>query len=206
MTAKFFGRGREISQIERSLLAKASDQSRRRIFVLHGLGGIGKTQLAIEYARRHTEDYTAVFWLDGGSKYLLAQSFVQVAGRIPKDQISADVIAVLQSPTSHVDIIMKEVLRWLALRDNRHWLLIIDNVDREYRGDDKDENAFHLRDVVPVADHGSVLITTRLANTKNLGDGLQLAHVSDDEAKAMLEHHAGRCLKGMFGMTSIAPS
>ena len=37
---------------------------RLNVFVIHGLGGIGKTQLAVEYARRNHNRYSALFWLD----------------------------------------------------------------------------------------------------------------------------------------------
>jgi hypothetical protein len=38
---------------------------RRKVAVLHGLGRIGKTQLAIHFARKHQDNFTAIFWLSG---------------------------------------------------------------------------------------------------------------------------------------------
>jgi AAA+ ATPase superfamily predicted ATPase len=57
---KFVARENELGEIHAAL---AGDGSRHSI-VLHGLGGIGKTQLAVEYARRHKDSYSAIFWLD----------------------------------------------------------------------------------------------------------------------------------------------
>lgn len=51
----------------------------RTCVVLHGLGGIGKTQLAIEYIRRHKEKYTAIFWLNANDQDSLKLSFRDVA-------------------------------------------------------------------------------------------------------------------------------
>ena len=59
------------------LLSNAQD--RRRIHVLHGLGGIGKTQLAIAYARKHQQRYTAILWLNGNSWDTLVHSFAVFA-------------------------------------------------------------------------------------------------------------------------------
>jgi len=48
----------------------------RRVAVLHGLGGIGKKQLMIEYAKRHRTEYSAIFWVN--SKDSIKQSLVAV--------------------------------------------------------------------------------------------------------------------------------
>ncbi|KAL9065496.1 MAG: hypothetical protein Q9161_008201 [Pseudevernia consocians] len=65
--AKYVERHREMQSMEASLLPEDQNKQ-RRIFVLHGLGGIGKTQLSIAYARKHQKTYTAVFWLNGQSR------------------------------------------------------------------------------------------------------------------------------------------
>ena len=55
------------------------DHSSRSCVILHGLGGMGKTQLAITYARRHKEKYTAIFWLNANDEDSLKLSFRDVA-------------------------------------------------------------------------------------------------------------------------------
>lgn len=55
---------------------------RRRAVVRHGLGGIGKTQLAIEYAHRHRKDYSTSVWLDARDETAINQSFARLAERI----------------------------------------------------------------------------------------------------------------------------
>ncbi|KAL6242969.1 hypothetical protein RBB50_010069 [Rhinocladiella similis] len=57
----------------------------RSAVVLHGLGGIGKTQLAIKYATQHKEKYTAIFWLNANNKDSLELSFRHIAQRIIED-------------------------------------------------------------------------------------------------------------------------
>ena len=62
-----------------------SGDSSRRTIVLHGLGGIGKTQLTVAYAKRHKESYLAVFWLNIKDEDSLKQSFAKVAKQILRE-------------------------------------------------------------------------------------------------------------------------
>jgi adenylylsulfate kinase-like enzyme len=67
----FIEREREMQAIERHFLAEKQavpySPTRRKTFLLHGLGGMGKTQLAIAFARRHQQRFSAILWLDGSS-------------------------------------------------------------------------------------------------------------------------------------------
>ena len=56
----FVAREEELVDMHRKL----SGDGTRRIVVLHGLGGIGKTQLSVTYAKRHKDSYSAIFWLN----------------------------------------------------------------------------------------------------------------------------------------------
>ncbi|GKT49085.1 uncharacterized protein ColSpa_09266 [Colletotrichum spaethianum] len=57
----------------------------RRTAVLHGMGGMGKTQLAIAYTKRHRNDNSAVIWLNAKDETTLKQDFQQLAQRILRD-------------------------------------------------------------------------------------------------------------------------
>jgi adenylylsulfate kinase-like enzyme len=57
--------------------------TRRKTFLLHGLGGMGTTQLAVAFARRHQQRFSAILWLDGSSIDQLKSSLAAVASRIP---------------------------------------------------------------------------------------------------------------------------
>ena len=48
--------------------------SQREVVLLCGLGGIGKTQLAVAFLKRHRDIYSAVFWLNGKNEDTLKQS------------------------------------------------------------------------------------------------------------------------------------
>lgn len=60
-------------ELETALLPERKRYRQKR-FVLHGLGGIGKTQLSVEFASQHHRKFSAVFWLDGRSKNSIKQS------------------------------------------------------------------------------------------------------------------------------------
>ncbi|KAK5705826.1 hypothetical protein LTR17_021337 [Elasticomyces elasticus] len=195
VTASFVGREAQLDRIEGSLQPSSNDRNRRSIFVICGLGGIGKTQLVVEYARKHQHSYSGVFWLDGASRDRLRQSFVHVARRLPHEQLRPHIVAMLGAPAVDAEAVLEEVLRWLSIPANKCWLLVIDNVDLEYEGPSKDEQGYDPRGVIPDADHGSVLITTRLAEVERLGDSLRLGHVNDVEAKAILQSSAKKPLQ-----------
>lgn len=50
--------------------------------MVHGLGGMGKTQLAVAYAKQHRNDYFAVFWVDARDEVSLKQEYLWIADRI----------------------------------------------------------------------------------------------------------------------------
>jgi hypothetical protein len=173
-----------------------AEKSRRKVLVVRGLGGIGKTKLAAHYAQAHQDDYSAIFWMDGFTRDSLMQSFLKAAERIPTDQLQADLTAVQETGQVDMQKVIGGVLQWLSLPKNRKWLVIIDNVDREFKGPAKDEQGFDLGEVMPDADHGSVLVTSRLWSLKGTGKDLQLEQVNNDEAEKILLHHAERPLDG----------
>lgn len=163
--------------------------------MVHGLGGIGKTQLAVEFAREHRRRFSGIFWLDGSSESSLKQSFVGMAQRLPQGDLTTDGMNMLERSTIDFNAAVRECLQWLSLRSNRQWLLIFDNVDRDYHDKD-DSEAYNVKDYFPHADHGSILITSRLASLQKLGSGLKIETVTAEQARAILENNAGRVVSG----------
>jgi hypothetical protein len=90
--------------------------------------------------------------------------------------------------------------QWLSLEANTGWLLVLDNVDREWQGASgrADPQAYDFKDFLPPADHGSVLITTRLGRLQQKRPSLRLGEVDNDVGREMLESRAGRRLPGMY--------
>jgi hypothetical protein len=199
VTDHFVQRNTEMLQLEKFFGSDIdANRKRRKVFVVHGLGGIGKTQLCVEYVRQHKEDFTAVFWLDGSSKDALRQSLADAAVRLPKEGLLP---AGRPSPDAHgVDGSIEALHQWLSLDTNTGWLLVLDNIDREWQGvsGSTDPQAYDFKDYLPPADHGNVLITTRLARLQRAKVSLRLGEVDNDIGREMLESRIGRELPGMY--------
>lgn len=139
--------------------------SKRSAVVLHGLGGIGKTQLAVEYITRHKEKYTAIFWLNANDEDSLKFSFRDIAQHVLEDQKGKPSTSTLASVdlNGNLDQVVTVVKTWLNLQRNTRWLIIYDNYDNPQTPGNLDRSAVDIRGFLPRADHGSIIITTRSA-------------------------------------------
>ena len=99
-------------------------------------------------------------WLDGSGESTLKQSLAAFASRIPAGQIPESSRLYSRNQGGDIDAVVQGVLSWLSISENKDWLMIIDNVNRDERRRHEDEEAFSVEEYMPEADHGSVLITT----------------------------------------------
>ncbi|KAH7377114.1 P-loop containing nucleoside triphosphate hydrolase protein [Plectosphaerella cucumerina] len=173
----------------------------KKTIVLHGLGGVGKTQLAVDFARRHQATFSAVFWLDGRSEDRLRRSIVGCAYRIPEDQIpSASRQQAKGRNPGDLDAAVAAVIGWLGRMGDCDWLLVFDNVDLD-RDQGGMEGAYEVRKYLPW-DHGSVLVTTRVSRPAQLaqpGHSYRLAKVDRSLGRAILEAWYGERLSPNAG-------
>lgn len=107
--------------------------------LLSGLGGIGKTQTALEYAYRHAYDYSALFWISASDHETLVASCTTIAEQLPS----------LKRVTRNQNQLVETVKVWL--REHRSWLLILDNVD----------DLALIQEFLTMARNGSLLLTSR---------------------------------------------
>lgn len=153
--AQFVAREKELSNMHELLYG----HSNRTCVVLYGLGGIGKTQLAIEYIRRHKEKFRAVFWLNANDQDSLKLSFRDVAQQVLKYHPSTSLLAGVD--LDDLDQVVYAVKAWLDLQKNTHWLMIYDNYDNPKISGNLDRSAVDIRQFFPGSDQGSIIITTR---------------------------------------------
>ncbi|WSG19542.1 FxSxx-COOH system tetratricopeptide repeat protein [Nonomuraea sp. NBC_01738] len=106
---------------------------------LHGLGGVGKSQIAIEYCYRHQNDYDLIWWIPSERLTIVRQAFVDLAAQLELN---------VQEPTVAVPAV-KEALR--LGRPYANWLLVFDNA----------EDVEEIRRFFPTNGPGKIMITSR---------------------------------------------
>jgi hypothetical protein len=158
----FVARKTELVEIHKAL---SGDGSRRAV-VLHGLGGIGKTQLSIAYAKRHKDNYSAIFWLNTKDEDSLKQSFAKIAKQISREHPLAIRLRNVDT-NKNLDEVVDAVKAWLSLPYNTRWLMIYDNYDNPKLPGHTDPTTVDIRNFLPESYHGSIIITTRSSQVRN---------------------------------------
>ena len=78
----FVGRDGPLEELKNALKPESSEPASKlrdpKSCVLHGVGGIGKSQVALEYAYRFGQCYSHIFWLKGETETALTDSFVNI--------------------------------------------------------------------------------------------------------------------------------
>ncbi|KAI0125291.1 hypothetical protein BJ170DRAFT_499040 [Xylariales sp. AK1849] len=183
----FVARERELAEMRRTL----SSDSSRRVVVLHGLGGIGKTQLAVAYTKRYRDEYSAIFWFNIKDEASIRQSFTRVARQILQQHPNAGRLNALDLQQNHEEVV-DAVTAWLDLPGNTRWLLICDNYDNPRLAGRKDDTSIDITQFLPKAYHGSIIITTRSSQV-SIGDQIRIKKLdSIDHSLQILSTTSGR--------------
>ena len=156
----FTGREDILGEIREALLAfgKAA---------FSGLGGIGKTQTAVEYAYRHKEDYNHIFWVKADSKEFLTSDFTQLFSLLNLPEQKAQ----------DQQEVVKAVQWWLQQHDQ--WLLILDNAD----------NLSLIIPFIQGLQSGHILLTTKAQATGTISR-VEVPKLPDQEGAAFLLRRA----------------
>nr|BBH86115.1 tetratricopeptide repeat protein [Thermosporothrix sp. COM3] len=150
-----------------SLLQQLHENLRTHACLLCGMGGIGKTQLALEYAYRFFSEYTALFWLQAESEESLRASLLSVAELLDVGENQAQ------------EAILDAVFNWLQVHPG--WLLILDNVE-----DRTTVERFFSPDY-----HGTLLLTTRYQQLALPATRVQVEELTAEESFDFLRQRLG---------------
>ncbi|KAJ7454167.1 hypothetical protein FB451DRAFT_1184921 [Mycena latifolia] len=111
----------------------AQDLGKQHIFVLHGLGGTGKTQIALKFIEDSLNQFSDVFLIDSSTVETIDTGLRNIA------------------VTRRAGITAQDALYWLSSKPNT-WLLLFDNAD---------DPKINLNEFFPQCNHGNILITSR---------------------------------------------
>ncbi|HET9919657.1 MAG TPA: tetratricopeptide repeat protein [Ktedonobacteraceae bacterium] len=159
----FAGREALLSALNQSFRTKMGQAQ-----AISGLGGIGKTQTAIEYAYRYHQEYAAVLWLGADSRTALLANFTQLA----------KVLNLVEQHEKDQQMLVAAVKRWL--QEHPRWLLVLDNV----------EDLERANDFIPTLHGGNVLMTTRVQSTGAAAHSIELERMTPEEGALFLLHRA----------------
>lgn len=132
---------------------------------IRGLGGIGKTQTAAEYAHRYKDEYDAVLWVRATQEHhlmdLLALASLLQLPEAKKQQQDQQVL-------------IRALLRWL--HKHTRWLVILDNV----------QEGVDVGDLLSMKGTGHILMTTRVRAIADRTYNIELADMAPEEGALLL--------------------
>ncbi len=147
---EFTGREELMARLEDALAAGGSAAvTGVGAHVVHGMGGVGKSALALEFLHRNRERFRAVLWLGVETPESRAKSFADAARRLGLPQGAPDADA---TP----DMVVQAVVDWLESHDD--WLVVFDNA----------EAPEDLNGLIPTSGRGRAVVTTREADWPDL--------------------------------------
>lgn len=152
----FEGREKYLQDLADTLLPE-SNPDQRKLEIVSGLGGIGKTQLAIQFVKSHEDKFSSIFFIDANSQESVSQTFLGIHMLLWGD-CNRQASRIVDEPKMLDTCMISEVLDWFCLDGNTRWLLIFDNVDRQ----PSDPDGIDITAFFPPVNRGSILITTRL--------------------------------------------
>ena len=171
----FTGRAAELDQIR----AWLDGHEAVTVRALRGMGGVGKTQTAIEYAYRHAGDYDLVWWVSAEQAALIGDEFAALARELG--------LPPLPDPQMTVRAVCRE------LRGRDRWLLIFDNA----------EDPAVIGPLLP-GGPGHVLITTRRGGFATLGEVLDLDTMDRADAVSLLRRRVPDLAEDLAGQLAAA--
>ncbi len=154
----FTGRDDELDELHRRLRA---GEGVLTVQALHGLGGVGKTQVVVEYAHRFADEYDVVWWIDAEQPVLVPDQLARLATSLA--------VPVGPAVADTVDAVLS------ALRGRQRWLLVFDNAERP-------------QDLAGYLPHGPghVLVTSRQPGWGALGGRLEVQPLTRSGTVALL--------------------
>ncbi|KAJ7034364.1 P-loop containing nucleoside triphosphate hydrolase protein, partial [Mycena alexandri] len=158
-----------IFQGRQTILAKmhkffSPDSGKQLIYVLHGLGGAGKTQIALKFIQESSANFSNIFLLDANTPDTINTSLKNIA------------------VFKFVGDSAEDALTWLQSKHG-DWLLFFDNAN---------DPKLNLNKFFPQCNHGNIIITSRNPGLRTYGDHSPVSDMEDKDAITLLLQSAAK--------------
>ncbi|GCF06780.1 tetratricopeptide repeat protein [Dictyobacter arantiisoli] len=164
----FTGQEELLQRLHHALLQSTQEAASAQVQIISGLAGMGKSQVALEYAYRFRDHYSAIFWLQAETPTTLTADILN----------HASLLDLPEQPTQTSQQVHMAFTHWM--RDNNNWLLILDHV----------EDLTLVRELLPFDFSGHVIITTRQQITGPFASRIDITEMSDEEGAHLLLRRA----------------
>jgi len=138
-----------------------------------GLGGAGKSQLALSYLQRYSADYEATFWIQAGQTASIDRDFLEIYQLLPRN-------TPLQFHQIAPEGVRREVLNWLTGNCGK-WLIIFDGADQLHK---RDRNFVDLSQYIPGCPSVHIIITSRSTTARKFStfEGVNVGELEEPQA------------------------
>ena len=116
---RFIGRKKLLQTLHQMLCEEVESAWNHRV-ALHGMGGVGKTQVAIEYIYTNRKNYDRIYWIRADNQASILSGFQDIAVR-------TQCLSSLSIQNPDQKLVASLVLGWL--RRQKNWLIVLDNLD-----------------------------------------------------------------------------
>ncbi|KAH0544047.1 hypothetical protein FGG08_001665, partial [Glutinoglossum americanum] len=168
--SQFVERVELLKEIEASFDNTTANASHLKIVVLLGMGGQGKTQLALDYCRvaRASGRYQGLFWVDASSPSTVSHGFETIVAKISRTG------RVFDDAESKIAFVKETLGGWQI-----PWLIVFDNYDQPKEFGD-------IAAYFPHGEAGAILITSRHSDSERLGVTIRVTQMTEDEGLELL--------------------
>ncbi|KAJ7467964.1 hypothetical protein FB451DRAFT_1481208 [Mycena latifolia] len=142
----------------------AEDSVKQHIYVLYGLGGSGKTQIALKFIDESTSKFSDIFLIDTSTHETIDTGLKRIAA------------------TKKIGDTAQDALNWLRSKKNE-WLLFFDNAD---------DPKINLHNFFPCCKHGNILITSRNPELRGYGSHSPVSDMEEIDAAELLLRSAAQ--------------
>lgn len=153
-----------------------------RVVIIHGMAGVGKTQLALNFIEDKRKHYNPIFWIDAHTPETVRLSFEHACAKFGL-KFSASSTPDTQLRDSPV---IAGVLTWFFERDegDQEWLVVVDNAD---------DTSWNLEEIIPVGPQGHLIVTSQHPQSQRFLGGqctrVNVGTMDLGESRALLWKH-----------------